>query len=100
LKTKKIAKRRIISAPPKAFLISNTTIGFGNGKLYIHLSGVGKEGRRRTVGLSGLSCYPLKTQKPTNKVSEDGEKLTNFFLWQPLQCSPMHLIIPSLKDNI
>jgi len=89
---KKIAKRRIISAPlPKAFLIANTTtIGLWKRKAVHSFVGSGKgrrEGAReggRTVGLSGLSCYPLKTQKPTNKVSEKTEKNWQFFFYGSL----------------
>jgi hypothetical protein len=62
-------RRRIISAPPKAFLISNRTIGFGNGKLYIHLSGVGKEGGREggRLGFPGFLATHLKDRNPQIK---------------------------------
>jgi hypothetical protein len=53
LKTKKIAKRRIISAPPKAFLISNTTIGLWKQKAVHSFVGSGKgrkEGGREEDG--------------------------------------------------
>jgi hypothetical protein len=54
-----------------------TTIGLWKRKAVHSFVGSGKgrrEGGREEVGLSGLSCYPLKTQKPTNKVSEKTEK--------------------------